>query len=143
MYLLFGCEVGGHKQGLPTERLQGAIPEDMFIRGTMHQNYLSLTTTRCAEAQCVHLITLSNQSLSPELIVTKIRLAKGGRVAYLLVGNLHLGAPSGKKAPTVETKQCLVTEALRCLGIEVEVLTSPVTLVLLQCSDPKFDPVSV
>ena len=141
--LLFGFEGGGRKQGLRTERLQDAIPEDMFIRGTMHQNYLTLTATRCAEAGCAHEITLSNRSLSPQLTVTGIRLAKGGRVAYLLVGNLHLRAPSGKKAPTVETKQCLVTEALQCLETEAEVLTSPAALVLLQCSGPKFHFVSV
>jgi len=115
---LFGCEVGGHKQGLSQERLARAI--SAFARGGTEskatQNYIRAWNfgvgghsgaTQPAAArlrlESTTRLTLSNRALDPKLVVDTFLLehVRGADHlrAYLVVGNLHLRTPQQQVQP--------------------------------------------
>ena len=132
---LFGCEVGGHKQGLSQERLARAI--SAFARGGTEskatQNYIrawnfgvgghsgatqpAAARLRLESTTC---LTLSNRALEPKLVVDTFLLehVRGADHlrAYLVVGNLHLRTPNKKSSPSVATRLRVVKEALQEIG---------------------------
>ena len=116
--MLFGCEVGGHRQGLSTAALGevSALASGAF-RGKMARNYLTAALAPGVSLESTTRATPpGHDSLAPQLVIDTICVESSGRLAYLLAGNLHIRTPSGRKAPSVSTKQRIVAGALAILS---------------------------
>ena len=132
--VLFGCEVGGHKQGLSKERLRRSI--NAFASGDVDslatQNYIRAwnfgvqKSSGAAQPAGVQmrlrstaLRTLSSPVVEPQLIIDTFHLEEirgADRLqSWLVVGNLHVRTP-GRRAPSIVTRIRLVKEALKAVG---------------------------
>ena len=145
--LCFGCEVGGHRQGLSarnidlweilhhevgeccTEVQAGYICCWGFALGRVRTDGASQPVAR------IHRMhgELKRLTLGNDIILAvnhfKVTPSCGAGVSVLIVGNMHIEC--GKKAPKVERKVRIVEEALR----EMESSGSAQGAVMVLCGD--------
>ena len=125
--MMFGCEVGGHRQGLPTAgiTLREVFEPVMTSTADCHatQNYIvgwnlkeavDVSTPKIALAGRPTVRVLSSEALDPQLVTTVFQVSdcRGKGHGYLVTGNLHIRTASGTRPPSTKTKRRQVTEAL-------------------------------
>ena len=108
----FGCEVGGHREGFPATCtdvetvLEKALPSDW--KAAALENYLSAWNESDSGVKLENTktvtYTLSSPSLDPSLILHTFnvradaaQLGDSHVLGHMLVGQLHIRTPSGKK----------------------------------------------
>lgn len=149
---MFGCEVGGHKQGLLEEMcvedvfsmgedIISAIPARFLVDAKL--NALSVFNGQALswnpEIPHMHLlldptvITLSNADLDPQLVVSSFETTRYVATCHLIVGNLHVRTPFEYKDGTnIPQRLRMVKEAMRQMERMEQIIAKPnCTLVLL------------
>ena len=113
--MVFGCEIGGHRQGLTSAMLRNLEPPN--LRAIFTQNYMSAvnTTSRVRLVRDPSVTELvSAQVCEPQLVLTAVQMENDlGKAAMMVVGNLRVRTPSGPKTPSMATRLRTVKEALR------------------------------
>ena len=127
LHIFSMCEVGGHRQGLESAKLHAtdlSVLDHGTPRCSTTLNYVCIWDFRADASQpgveqlrapTVHELNCSK--CDPQLVVQVFSFS--GR-AKLIHGNLHIRTPSNKKAPTIPTRQRLVTQALEILQAKAE-----------------------
>ena len=135
--LFFGCEVGGHKQGPDYAKVPFSQIFGEEFKGDFLLNYLYTynsgehITVELLEEPCI--VQLNPTSTAdPQLCVTTFRLlSRTIPLGLLVVGNLHIRTPQGKKATILFRKNTTI-EAFKSLhGFCCDGVAQPVVRVLV------------
>jgi hypothetical protein len=113
--MVFGCEVGGHMQGFCCARTLEQVLKDHNV--ISEQNYIVALNDTQVSMKLTHdpfaLQLTSVNVCESQLVLTAVQgMQAPMKVPVILVGNLHIRTPNGKKAPTPNQRQLLVQEAL-------------------------------
>ena len=130
LHLLTLCEVGGHKQGLPSLCAQDLVNDVLrpHYQALSCQAYMTTwqATTEQADETGVSLtllaepqvVQLSSPALQPQLVIMVFAVSAVGhpqKHGLIISGNLHIRTPSGTKSPTLATRKRITNEALEAL----------------------------
>ena len=148
--MLFGCEVGGHKEGMGAENIDAKNVLKHALLETSHvetmQNYFGSfnLSEREFEVEAVRATTikeLPSPTLEPQLAVHYLRVKLNGVDAqsYMLVGNLHVRTPAARRTPGITARQSLVFWACRELEEYAEQYDNAVLLLVGDCNLKETD----
>ena len=126
------CEVGGHKRGFaettvnPQDLLQEVLSTNAY-EAAAKQAYLTLWQTSDAPelgGVCLtpsgeaEVVQLTSTTLDPQLLIRTFEVTANsfpGKVAYLVLGQLHIRTPHDQRPPTEATKKRITRNALDSL----------------------------
>ena len=113
--IVFGCQVGAHKQGFADARI---ADETLQTQKAMTlQNYLVALPETYLPMKVVHGPYVTELSGSvvcdPQLVLTAVQARHFAiKAAVMVVGILHIRTPCGRASPSISTRQEFVKEAV-------------------------------